>query len=74
MAISKPTDTTIIAIHQISNKSEITQIDNHVDTVTEQITSPGIVRPVLIAEDWDICLASVEHHDKIRTIGNKFQS
>ena len=69
--ISKTTDTTIIAIHQISNKTEITQINNHADIVTEQITSPEIVKHVLTGEDWDICLANVEHRDKIRTIGNK---
>ena len=73
VAISKTTDTTIIAIRQISNKTEITQINNHVGIVTEQITSPEIVKLVLIAEDWDIYLANVEHHDQIKTIGNKIR-
>ena len=73
VAISKTTDTTIIAIQQIINKTETTQINNNVGIVTEQITSPGIVKHVLIAEDWDICLANAEHPDKIRTIGNKTQ-
>ena len=71
MAINRTTDTTIIAIQQINNRTEVTQINNHVDIVIEQITNPRIVKPVLIAEDWDICLANVEHHDKIMTIGNK---
>ena len=71
VAINKTTDLITIAIHQTSKKTEITQINNHVGIVTEQITSPGIVKQVLIAEDWDICLANVEHRDKIRTIGNK---
>ena len=39
MAISKTTDTTIIALHQINNKTEITQINNHADTATEQTKS-----------------------------------
>ena len=73
VAISKTTDTTIIAIQQINNKTEITQINNHVDIATEQIINPRIVKHVLIAEDWDTCLAKVEHRDKIRTIGNKTQ-
>ena len=73
VAISKITDITTIAIQQINNKTEITQLNNHVGIVTEQITSPGIVKLVLIAEDWDICLASLEHHDKIKTIGNKIR-
>ena len=72
VAISKTTDTTIIALHQTSNKTETTQTNKHVDIVTEQITSPGIVKPVLIAEDRDICLGNVEHHDKIKTTGEKF--
>ena len=71
--ISKTTDTTTIAIHQNSNETETTQTNNHVDIVTEQITSPGIAKPVLTAEDWDICLANVEHRDKIKTVGNKIQ-
>ena len=71
VAINKTTDIITIAIHQTSNKTEITQINNHVGIVTEQITSPGIVKRVLIAEDWDICLVNVEHHDKIKIIGNK---
>ena len=73
MAISKITDTTIIAIHQIINKTETTHVNNHVDTSTEQITSPKIVKPVSTAEAWDICLANVEHHDKIKKIGNKIR-
>ena len=73
VAIIKTTDTTIIAIHQISNKTEITQINNHVGIVTEQITSPEIVKLILIVEDWDICLANVKHHDQIKTIGNKIR-
>ena len=71
MAVSKITDTKIIAIHQISNKKEITQINNLVDIVTEQITNPEVVKLVLIAEDRDIYLANVEHHNKIKTVGNK---
>ena len=73
VAISKTTDITIIEVHQTSNKTETKQTNNHVDIVTEQITSAGIVKPVLIAEDWDICLAKVEHHDKIRTTGKKIR-
>ena len=73
MAISKTTDITLIAIHPINNKIETTQTSNHADIVTEQIINPGIVRPVLTAEDWDTCLANVEHHDKIKTIGNKIR-
>ena len=71
VAIIKTTDIITIAIHRTSNKTERTQINNHVGIVTEQITSPGIVKHVLIAEDWDICLVKVEHHDKIKIIGNK---
>ena len=73
VAVSKTTDKTIIAIHQISNQTETTQTNYHVDIVTERITSPGTVKPVLLAKDWDICLANVEHPDKIRTIGNKIR-
>ena len=73
MAISKTTDPIIFAIHQINNKTEINQIHHNVDIVTEQITNLGTFRPVLIAEDWDICLAIVEHHNRIRTIGNKIR-
>ena len=73
VAINKTTDTTTIAIQQINSKTEITQTNNHVDIVIEQITNQGIVRPVLIAEDWDTCLANVEHLDKIKTIVNKIQ-
>ena len=73
MAINKTTDITTIAIHQISNKTETTQSNNHAGIVTEQITNPGIVKLVLIAEDWDICLVNVEHHDKIKTIGKKIR-
>ena len=74
VAISKTTDITTMAIHQTSNKTETTHTNNHVDIVSEQITNLGIVGPVLIAEDWDICLANVEHHDKIKTIGNKIRT
>ena len=73
VAVNKTIDTTTIAIHQTSNKPEITQTNNHAGIVTEQITNPGIVKLVLIAEDWDICLVNVEHHDKIKTIGNKIR-
>ena len=73
VAINKTTDTIIIAIHQTSNKPDITQINNRAGIVTEQITSPGIVKHVLIAEDWDTCLVNVEHHDRIKTIGNKIR-
>ena len=72
VANRKTTDTTKTAIHQINNKAEITQTNNHADIVTEQIINPGIVKRVLIAEDWDTCHAKVEHLDKIKTIGNKF--
>ena len=58
VAISKTTDMILFAIHQTSNKTEITQTNNHVGIVTEQIISPGIVKHVLTAEDWDICLAN----------------
>ena len=71
VAINKTTDKITIAIHQTSNKTEITQTNNHIGIVTEQTTSIGIFKHVLIAEDWDICLANVEHQDKIKTIGNK---
>ena len=74
MAILKTTDRTTIELHQTNNKREATQTNNHVDIVTEQITSRGIVRPVSISEYWDICLANVEHHDRIRNIGNKIQT
>ena len=73
VAISKITDTTIIAIHQISNETEITQINNLVNFATEQITNPETVKLVLIAKHWDICLANVEHHDKIKIKGNKIR-
>ena len=73
VAINKTTDITIIAIRQISNKTETTQINNHVDIVTEQITSPGIVKRVLIAEDLDTCLVNVEHHDRIKKIDSKIR-
>ena len=71
VAINKTTDIITIAIHQTSKKTEITQTNNHVGLALEQITSRGIVKRVLIADDWDICLANVEHRDRIRTIGNK---
>ena len=71
VAINKTIDITIIAIHQIHNKRETTQTSSHADIVTEQIINPGIVKPVLIAEDWDICLVNVEHHDEIKTIDSK---
>ena len=70
---TKTIDTTTIAIHQTNNKTETTQTNNHVDIVTEQIISPGIVKPVLTKEDWDTCFANVEHHDKIKIIGNKIR-
>ena len=73
VAINKTIDIIIIAIHQISIKTEITQINNHAGIVTEQITNPGIVKLVLIAEDWDTCLVNAEHHDRIKTIGNKIR-
>ena len=73
VAISKTTDKTNIAVHQTSYNTEATQTNNHVDVVTEQITSLGIAKLVLIVEDWEICLANVEHHDKIRTKGKKNQ-
>ena len=73
VAISKTTDIITIAIHQSSNKIEITQTNNHADIVTKQTYSPEMVKPVLIAEDWDICLANVEHHDKIKISGNKIR-
>ena len=73
MAISKTTYIKTIAVPQTSNKTESTQTNSHVDIVTEQITSPGIVKHVLTTEDWDICLENVELHDKIKTIGNKIR-
>ena len=73
MAISKTTLITTIAIYQTSNQIETTQTNNHVDIVLEQIIRAGIVKPVLTAEDWDICLPNVEHHDKIGTIGKKIR-
>ena len=51
MAIRKTTDITIIAVHPTSNKTETTETNNHLDIVTERTTSPGIVKPVLFAED-----------------------
>ena len=71
VAINKTTDIITIAIQQINNKTEITQINNHVDIATEQIINPGIVKLVSTAEDWDTCLANAEHDDKTKTIGNK---
>ena len=73
VAISKTTDKRTIAIHQTSNKTEIKQTNNHVGIVTEQNISPEIVKHVLTAEDWDICLANAGHHYRIKTIGNKFR-
>ena len=73
VAIIKTTDIITIAIHRTSNKTEITQINNHVGIVTEQITNPEIVKLVLIAEEWDTCLVSAEHLDKIKTIGSKIR-
>ena len=73
VAINKTTDIITIARHQISNKTETTQINHHVDIVTELITSPEMVKLVLTAEDWDICLVSAEHLDKIKTIGSKIR-
>ena len=72
VAISKITDITTIAIHQTRIKTESTQTNNHADIVTEQIINPGIVKLVLNAEGWHICLANVEHHDK-KTIDNKIR-
>ena len=69
--ISKTADITTTSIHQTINKTETTQTNNYVDIVIERITNPGIAKPVLIAEDWDICPPNVEHHNKIRTIGNR---
>ena len=71
VAIHKPTDTATIAIHQAGNRTETTQTNNDVHIVTEQITNPENVKLVLTAEDWDLNLANVDHHDKIRTIDNK---
>ena len=68
VAISKKTDITTMAIQQTSNKTETTQTNTHVDILTEQITSPGVVKPVLTAEVWDTCLANVEHHNRIRIV------
>ena len=51
VAINKITDITTIAVPQTSNKTEATQTNNHVDIVTEQITSLEIVKLVLTAED-----------------------
>ena len=73
VAINKTTDIATIAIHQISNKTEITQTNNHAGIVTGQITNPGVVKFVLIAEHWDTCLANAEHLDKIKTIGSKIR-
>ena len=73
VAISDRTDIATIAIHQTGNKTETTQVNKHIDIVTEQLINLGIVRPVLIAVDWDICLANVEHHDKIKTKGNEIR-
>ena len=73
VAINKTTDITTIATHQISNKTETTPTNNHAGIVTEQITNPGIVKLVLITEDWDTCLANAEHLDKIKTIGRKIR-
>ena len=73
VAINKTTDKITIAIHQTNNKTETLQTFNHADNVTEQITSPRIVKLVLIAEDWAICLANVEHRDKIKILGNKIR-
>ena len=70
VATNKTTDTITIAILQTNNKTETTQEINHVDIVTQQIISPEIVKPVLTAENWDICLLNVEHHDNIRIVGN----
>ena len=73
VAISKTTDITTIAMHQTNNKTETTRTNQHLDIVTEQIISPRTVKPVLTAQDWDIRLANVEHHGKIKTIGNKIR-
>ena len=68
VAINKTTDTTTMPVHQIYNKTETTQMNNHVDIVTEQITGPEIVKPFLTAEDSDTCLANVEQHDRIKAM------
>ena len=73
VAINKKTGITTIAIHQTSNKTEITQINNHADIVTEQIITLGVVKLILIAEDWGTCPANVEHYDIIKAIGNKIR-
>ena len=73
VAISKTAEITILAERQTSNKTETTHTSNHVDIITEQIISQGIVKPVLTAEDRDICLVKVEQHDRIKTIENKVQ-
>ena len=72
--INKTTDLIRIAILETSNKTEITQTNNHAGLATEQITSPEIVKLVLTADDWDKCLANAEHHDKIKTTDNKTQT
>ena len=71
VANSKATDVTTTAVHQNISKTKTTQTSNQVDIVSEQMTSTGIVKLVLGVEDWDIYLANKEHHNKIRTIGNK---
>ena len=72
----KTTDTTktTVAIHQTINKTEILQTNNHVEIVTEQITNTEIVKFVSNAEEWDTSLAHAEHHDSIRTMGNKIRT
>ena len=66
-------DSITLPIHQTNKKTETTQTNNHVDIVSDQITSPGINKLVLSAEDWDICFPNVKHHDKVRTKANKIQ-
>ena len=66
VALHKTTHTTAIAVHQTSNKAETLQTNNCVDIATEQITKSETVKLVSTAEDWDTCLKSVEHYDRIR--------
>ena len=73
VAINQIIFITKIAIYQTSIKTETAQKNNHVDIVKEQITGPGIVKPALTAEDWNICLANAENHDRIRAIDNEIR-
>ena len=51
VAISKTTGIITSATHQTSDKTEVTQTNNHADIVTKQITSPRIVEHVLFVEN-----------------------